>query len=243
MKLYRELANLIASEITERGLGYGDRLPTERDLASKFGVSRPTVREALIALELMGVIEPTQGVGIIVTGQKMRLPQANFLEVSQCDLIEARRLVGGEIAALAAAVAKAEEVRQLQAICDDPVPNEFDRVYVIDHKIHHFLGQIVKNGALSAQISLLWDVPNSASISHHPYASSVRVEDVRSMYRSVVEMIGQGNPKGARLAYHRAIEQILDHLLEQNEIREVDNAMKRAAERRNAFKQKFNGLC
>ena len=68
VKLYRRIADSIADAIEGGQYKLGDRLPTERELAEQFGVSRPTLREAMIALEMLGMIEARHGLGIYVTG-------------------------------------------------------------------------------------------------------------------------------------------------------------------------------
>src|SRR5215218_9691449 len=77
-KLYRRLADSIAAEIEAGKYQVGERLPTERELAEAFGVSRPTLREALIALEMLGMIEARHGLGIYVTRAQMPLTAQTY---------------------------------------------------------------------------------------------------------------------------------------------------------------------
>lgn len=63
---YRQVADLILTLIAAERLAPGDRLPAERDLADRFRVSRPSLREALIALEVEGRIDIRMGSGIYV---------------------------------------------------------------------------------------------------------------------------------------------------------------------------------
>ena len=65
-RLYRQIADQIAALIEKGEYGAGERLPPERDLAKQLGVSRPSVREALIALEVEGLVEVRIGSGIYV---------------------------------------------------------------------------------------------------------------------------------------------------------------------------------
>ena len=62
-KLYQKVAAAVASGITAGRYEPGARLPSERDLAEEYGVSRPTVREAMIALEIRGLVEARPGSG------------------------------------------------------------------------------------------------------------------------------------------------------------------------------------
>src|ERR1700758_3079561 len=67
-RLYRQIADQIRTLIRSREFPAGSRLPPERDLARQLGVSRPSVREALIALEVEGLVEVRIGSGIYVLG-------------------------------------------------------------------------------------------------------------------------------------------------------------------------------
>jgi DNA-binding FadR family transcriptional regulator len=65
-RLYRQIADQLRALIAAGEFGLGSRLPPERDLAVQLGVSRPSVREALIALEVEGLVEVRMGSGIYV---------------------------------------------------------------------------------------------------------------------------------------------------------------------------------
>src|SRR5580698_9365412 len=98
----------------------GDRLPCERDLAEMFRVSRPTVREALRALAVLGVLKARQGSGIFVSALKatdILGPLSFFLtlqDIQVDQLYEARRLIEGEISGLAARNASHGDVAELR---------------------------------------------------------------------------------------------------------------------------------
>jgi len=101
-KLYQQLARSIADGIKGGVYPRGRRLPSERDLAEKFGVSRPTVREAMIALEIQGFVESRHGSGVYVTHRAPSLDGGADLDIGPFELTEARRAVEGEACALAA---------------------------------------------------------------------------------------------------------------------------------------------
>ncbi len=67
-RLYRQIADQIAALIEKGEYGAGQRLLPERDLARQLGVSRPSVREALIALEVEGYVEVREGSGVYLLG-------------------------------------------------------------------------------------------------------------------------------------------------------------------------------
>jgi DNA-binding FadR family transcriptional regulator len=113
-RLYRQIAEQLRSLIASGEFQPGSRLPAERDLARQLGVSRPTVREALIALEVEDVVDVRTGSGIYVVqpGARAANAQAQYdpAEWGPLELMRARELVEGEVAALAARNAKKAQV-------------------------------------------------------------------------------------------------------------------------------------
>ncbi len=116
-RLYRQIAEQLRSLIATGEFNPGSRLPAERDLARQLGVSRPSVREALIALEVEGVIDVRTGSGIYVRGTDGMNgaaasvpPEPDPAEWGPLELMRARELVEGEVAALAARHARRAQV-------------------------------------------------------------------------------------------------------------------------------------
>ena len=107
-RLYRQIAEQLRGLITEGEFAAGTRLPAERDLAKQLGVSRPSVREALIALEVEGWVEVRTGSGIYVQAAQQRNGHGNGhgAEWGPLQVMRARELVEAEVAALAARHAK-----------------------------------------------------------------------------------------------------------------------------------------
>jgi GntR family transcriptional repressor for pyruvate dehydrogenase complex len=99
-KLYQQVAMTLAQTIRSSAYKPGQRLPSERDLAEQFGVSRPTVREAMIALEIRGLVEARHGSGIYVTQTPEVENTSLELDIGAFELTEARRLFEGEACAL-----------------------------------------------------------------------------------------------------------------------------------------------
>ena len=111
-RLYQELARRLMQDLSAGRYAVGDRMPAERDLATHYEVSRPTVREAFIALEVQGLVEVRIGSGAYVK----RLPgkqEVPGLNISDFELTEARMLFEGEAAALAATQITDEEIGEL----------------------------------------------------------------------------------------------------------------------------------
>ena len=120
-KLYRQVADSIMSAIKSGDFKPGGRLPSERDLAASFKVSRPTIREAMIALEIRGLVESRHGSGIYITEHPPAQIGADDLDIGAFELTEARRLFEGEAAALAATTITDEQLVEIEAIIADMV--------------------------------------------------------------------------------------------------------------------------
>src|SRR5258706_6224899 len=119
-RLYRQIADQITALIERGEYATGQRLPPERDLAKQLGVSRPSVREALIALEVEGYVEVRVGSGVYVLGKRPKARRATLpADSGPFELIKARALIESECAALAAKSASRSQVRAMEQALDD----------------------------------------------------------------------------------------------------------------------------
>lgn len=152
-RLYRQIADQIRGAVVAGEFATGARLPAERDLARQLGVSRPSLREALIALEVEGVVEVRTGSGIYVLRKprhKTSAPPPESTEWGPLQLMRARELVEGEVAALAARHAKKADLdameRALQTmreeVADGRGPREGDEAF------HNAIAQACGNEVL-----------------------------------------------------------------------------------------------
>ncbi len=120
-RLYVQIADQIRAMIGAGEVAPGARLPAERDLARQLGVSRPSLREALIALEIEDLLDVRVGSGIYASQPGERSRSAELADASgPFEVIRARWMIEGECAALAAETTR-EHAAVLQAILDrDP---------------------------------------------------------------------------------------------------------------------------
>src|SRR5437763_10952795 len=112
-RLYRQIADQIRTLIRSREFAAGTRLPPERDLARQLGVSRPSVREALIALEVEGLVEVRMGSGIYVRDTQPAGTRRITAE-GPLETIRARQLIESELAANAARTMKRSQLTGLR---------------------------------------------------------------------------------------------------------------------------------
>ena len=174
-RLYRQIAGQLRALIAQGEFVQGQRLPAERDLALALGVSRPTVREALIALEVEGVIEVRTGSGIYVCpppttarpGPKGKTPQRKVHKSASdwgpLEVLSARLLVESEVAALAAAQASRSQLNAMAAALKQ-MQQEATRGEVPrngDHAFHVAIAQACGNGVLTETVQHYWSVRDS----------------------------------------------------------------------------------
>lgn len=104
-KLYEQVLERIRAHVAEQGLGAGDRLPSERDLAERLGVSRASVKQALVVLEAQGLLDIRHGGGAYLTSGKLEAePVEELVERRRRlpEVLEAREALETKLAELAA---------------------------------------------------------------------------------------------------------------------------------------------
>ena len=162
-RLYRQIAEQLRSLMTGGEFTPGSRLPAERDLAKQLGVSRPSVREALIALEVEGWVEVRTGSGVYVleragraAGKDRKVPPAEW---GPLELIRARRVVEGEIASLAATHAKRKHLQAIHEAIDHMRADTERGVapLVGDRAFHTAIAQATDNVVLLETVETFWD--------------------------------------------------------------------------------------
>lgn len=118
-RLYQQIADQIRELIDQGGFEAGTRLPPERDLAQQLGVSRPSLREAMIALDIEGTVEIRSGSGVFVRRRPERnaRPTASLGD-SPSELMQARAALEGSAVVLACAHATEDAVQRLREIVE-----------------------------------------------------------------------------------------------------------------------------
>lgn len=165
-RLYRQIAEQVRSLIAGGEFAGGSRLPAERDLAKQLGVSRPSVREALIALEVEGWVEVRTGSGVYVLDRTAKSAKADRThaqvpptEWGPLELIRARRVVEGEIAALAAVQGKRKDTDAMARAIDAMRADADRNVMPLDgdRAFHTSIVQACGNVVLIETVQGFWD--------------------------------------------------------------------------------------
>jgi len=215
-RLYRQIADLIADRISDGSFAPGAYLPAERDLAAQLGVSRPSVREALIALEVSGLVEIRAGSGVYVC-QPTQDALAELTENSPVEQLQARALVEGEVAALAALNATPEQL----ALLDATVAHMLDTLsdasvfHEADHLFHLQVAQASGSQTLTDLVEYLWKQRYSPLYRHFEarYAASIAREAMVADHKSIVDAIKSGDANRARAVMREHLEHVRFHFM------------------------------
>jgi DNA-binding FadR family transcriptional regulator len=219
-RLYRQIADQIRALIRSGEFGDGSRLPPERDLARQLGVSRPSVREALIALEVEGLVEVRIGSGIYVR-KGISAPGGNGAaaaddgageprggaDAGPFELMRARYTIESECAALAARSAKKAQVAAIEEALA-AMERDFEQKNAPlagDRLFHLRVAEATGNAALVAVVKMLWDQragPLYRRLEHH-YDTPELWTAAMTEHRAVLKAIAEHDVAGARTAMQR----------------------------------------
>jgi DNA-binding FadR family transcriptional regulator len=160
-RLYQQAADQVADLIRRGEYPPGAKLPAERDLARQLGVSRPTVREALIALEIAGMVEVRVGSGAYVR-RRDPAPSAHASRgdagASAFELIAARKLIEPQVAAVAAQAITDAELAGLEetlALIETRTRDHWEKLEV-DRLFHTRIAEATHNAVLVELVGQLW---------------------------------------------------------------------------------------
>ncbi len=213
-RLYRQIARQIAAKIQAGDFAAGARLPAERQLASQLQVSRTTVREALVALEIQGLVEIRVGSGVYVVAATPTPPEVpGAAELTPFELIQVQLLLEPESAALAAHHATDAQLDTILAAAaglaaaDSPA----------DHNIvfHTAIARATGNAALLATIRHVWQLRSQSTLysrlENHfvPEKIWLRAEDE---HVDIAQAIARRDLAAARMAMYSHFSAIHDRL-------------------------------
>lgn len=208
-RLYRQIADQLRAAIQAGEWQVGERLPAERDLAKQLGVSRPSVREALIALEVEGFVEVRTGSGVYVLQASTRNTTGGSVaptEWGPLELIRARRVLEGEIAAIAAQAAKRKDIAAMAQALDTMVADANIGVLPLqgDREFHSAIVQACGNSVLIDTVQRFWDARRGPMfermIDHFetPESWNAAIDE----HRKILSAIRQHDANLARAAMH-----------------------------------------
>ncbi len=237
-RLYQQLLAKMLESLDSGEYAVGSRLPSERELSERFGVGRPTVREAIIALEVQGRVEVKTGSGAyVLKGDNINNLKRDF---SPFELTEARVLIEGESAALAASMIDSEQLVKLKKALEEMVrENEQGDLVseVADRKFHTIIAQATQNRILANTITYLWDVQEHSTDIHVAHQSVCKKDGQRRLneHRAIYDALAKGDPQAARLAMRNHFSRMIDALHDASEAKAVEEVQREVSERRKRF--------
>jgi DNA-binding FadR family transcriptional regulator len=211
-RLYLQIADQIRSLITAGEFPPGSRLPAERELAKRFGVSRPSMREALIALEVEGYVDVRPGSGILVTTPESEMPDISGDE-GPLEILRVRSLIEGAIAAEVAPDIEQSDIAALEAILlamqGETTPQ--GRL-AVDRQFHQYIAAKLDNKVLQRLLTGLLEQAN------RPWAQQFAIHfdnaktwtAVFAEHRRIVEALAARNPELAREAMRHHLKKAHD---------------------------------
>ncbi len=211
-RLYRQISAQLRALIVAGEFPAGTRLPAERELSVQLGVSRPSLREALIALEVEGHVEIRKGSGIYVCELRRAAPEDPDIsgEEGPLELIRARALIEGEVAAYAARAGKKRHFDAIRDAIDmmaadakaGKKPLEADRLF------HVRVAEASGNSVLVGVVRRLFDArlgPLFDQLDRHFDSADVWQQAIAE-HRDVLKALRTRDAASARAAMQRHME-------------------------------------
>ncbi len=217
-RAYLKIAQKIVEFIAAKKLEIGVRLPAERALSTHFGVSRTIVREALIALEVQGVVEVRSNSGIYVSSNEPLSTSAfsDFAitkEPGPFELLNARLLIESEIAGLAAVTRpdnKLDEIyellEQMRIFIDDKEKNE-----AADRAFHLRIAEATGNSVLLQMVTSLWDKlrgPLWSKTDEHFHTNALRLQSLAD-HQKIFSALLSKDAIGAKAAMNTHLDRVI----------------------------------
>jgi DNA-binding FadR family transcriptional regulator len=205
---YEHVAERLLAEIRSGAFAAGERLPSERELARRLEVGRASVREAIAALGVQGVIETRPGSGSFVAeGAAERVPGGLPHDASPSDLLEARLLLEPAVARLAAERGRPDAgierlLGEMEAASDAGDPAARAGWNASDREFHRRIAQLTQNPVLAGladQIAAMMDQPLWQRLRDDSIATPGRTELHLAEHRMIYEAIADGDADAAFL--------------------------------------------
>jgi DNA-binding FadR family transcriptional regulator len=236
-KLYRRIVDAIVADIVGGIYPVGTRLPAERDLTERFGVSRPTIREAMIALEMQGLVEARKGSGVFVLAQTAATGAEAELDIGAFEITEARRLLEGEVAAVAATEIDAEHLAELRQLLDRMADDDVAAAEAADRRFHIAIAEATGNAVIIAAVTDFWDMRFRSPLAREVLrkAGSLGTDDRLAEHGRILRALEARSPVDARNAMRDHLNRLIAHLLDVTETEAVERARAETDQRRRAL--------
>jgi len=237
-RIYQQVVEQMLALLDSGEFPPGVRLPSERELSEMFSVSRPSVREAIIALEVMGRVSVRTGSGVYVIEPVSVYTDSK--DFSPFELTEARVLIEGEAAALAATMITEEQLDDLRNAYRDMVrENEAGNLTSerADRKFHEVISRATNNRVMISSIDRLWDIQEHSPDIQTVHKSVCKKDGQKRLaeHKAILQALENRDPNAARRAMRLHFSRSLNALHDASEARAVEVVRKEISERRKRF--------
>jgi len=215
-RIYEEIVEQLLEMISQGELKPGNKLPSERDMAESLGVSRASVREALTALEAIGILYIRPGDGTFVRETSMSEtfePLAMVLEMEQtsgAQMMEVRRVLETELAAMASVRASEDDLKKIEEILTRMKTGTVSEVVDADVRFHFAIAEATHNTILLRFMNTVADLMHRIIRDKREqlFLSPGKSAEIINEHEDIYWAIKEGNPEKARAAMLKHIDNI-----------------------------------
>ena len=219
-KYYMQIVSQIRNHIMQGKLKVGDKLPPERNLAQEFGTSRASIREALSALEMLGLVESKSGHGnfIRADGAETSIDGELLKELLKAhrpyEIFEARLEIEPNLAGLAA------QVERLNALGKDlqSDPSKLEEYMEEDRKFHLLIGRCAHNSVLFmvfSGVNLMMKEAHWKTLKAKAVGIEGNLQRYGKEHRAIFTAIRDGKPDMARTKMRQHIQDLKTDLFDE----------------------------
>lgn len=239
-RLYMHVARRLQQSIKLGHYPVNSRLPSEREIAETFGVSRPTVREATIVLELRGLVEMRHKAGARVIATEAEAESSYLTDnAGPFEVTEARRLFEGEAAALAAATIDQKELAELESLLSQIADSDLDQTIRerADRAFHLTLAASTRNEAILSVVRTLWDKRYISPLCSYLFslARQLGIQPPVEDHRRILDALRARDGAGARQAMQDHLKRVTESLYLATEHDARERTRLKMDERRHVF--------
>ncbi|TCC28370.1 FadR/GntR family transcriptional regulator [Kribbella sindirgiensis] len=212
-RLYEQVADQISTWIIENDLLPGDRLPPERELAQRLGVSRATLSQALVALEVIGAVMVRHGDGTVLTDRARTAPVMEAIRAHADrlpEIIEARDALESKLAALAASRRTDGDLTAIRSALET-MERDIEaggRGVEGDEAFHGAVTAAARSGLLAKMMTAIHDLIRETRL--ESLSQPGRPRESLAGHRKVADAIAAGDPDAAALATHEHVMLVSD---------------------------------
>ena len=232
-RMFWQIVEKIERMIDSGAYPSGSRLPPERELAELFNVSRPTIREAIIALEVRQRVEVKTSSGVYVLETPDELMASK--PVSAFELTQARALVEGEAAALSATTISEQELEALERTL--VAMEKGENAEQADHDFHLIISSSTRNNAILLAVENFWKMRDTLPdiISAYKGVCSQSDSERLKEHREIYEALKKRDSQGARTAMHQHFNRLINSLFEASETKALEEVKRKSSETRGLY--------